>query len=513
MGTDSYWLQTTKPTDYPVLTGDVTVDVAVIGGGVAGLCAAWQIARAGRRVAVVEAGRIASATSGYTTAKVTALHTLVYADLAARRGPEAAGHYARAQTEALERVEQIADELGVDCEFERRPAYTYTCDDQQVETYRQEAKAAADAGLAADLTTETGLPFPVAAAVRVQNQAQFHPRKFMLALAADLTAHQGLIFENSHIVSGATGTPCRISTADGATVSADAVLVTTGWPIFDRPELLARLRPRRELVVAGPVAASADPDGMYITPEGSTRSVRTAPLDADRRLLIVTGEHYTAGSGGVEQRYQTLADWARPLGLDEVVYRWSAQDYSTSDAIPFIGRYPGRDRFYLATGFGGWGMTNALVAAQILAARVTDAAEPPWAALFDPRRFNPVKEAATIGGALSSTVRNYLGRPAGAGQAASLESLQAGQAAVLRVNGEEMAVYRDEHGALHAVGSRCSHLGCHVGFNDAERTWECPCHGSRFDIFGAVLQGPALKPLPRKDISDAEQSDAPPEQP
>lgn len=506
MGDESYWMQTAEQLDYPVLTEDRQVDVAVIGGGMAGLCAAWEVARTGRTVAVVEADRIATATSGHTTAKLTALHTLIYAELTKQRGAQTAEHYARAQSDALEHVERIIDELGLDCEFERRPAYTYTSDVRQADKYRDEAQAAADAGLATEFVTPEGLPFPTVAAVRLQEQAQFHPRRFLTGLAADLIARDGLIFEKSRVVAAESGPPCRLTTAEGVGITADAVLVTTGWPIFDRPELLLRLKPRRELVIAGPIDADADPGGMFISPDGGTRSVRTAPFDEGRRLLIVTGEQHQGGSGGIEQRYRVLSRWAGQFGLTDVVYRWSAQDYSTSDGVPFIGRYPGRDRFWLATGFGGWGMTNSVAAGLLLAAEATDGKRPEWGAAFEPNRFHPTSEVRSIGGIVGSTARSFLTRPEGAPTAGSPGELRPGQAAVLRIGGEDCAVYRDEQGALHAVGARCSHRGCHVGFNDVELSWECPCHGSRFDIFGAVLQGPALRPLARKNVDDADGS-------
>ena len=500
MGAESYWLQTTKPLDYPVLSEDRRVDVAVVGGGMAGLCAAWEVARTGRTVAVLEAGRVGSATSGHTTAKLSALHSLIYHDLRTSRGADTAARYARAQSEALEHIAEIIEDLGLDCEFERRTAYTYTTDASQVAHYRDEAVAASEAGLRADFVTPEGLPFPTAGAVRLPEQAQFHPTRFLQGLAADIMARGGLIFENTRIVSADSGSPCRLRTADGSAVTAESVLVTTGWPVFDRPELLARLRPRRELVVAGPVDADRDPGGMFVTPENKTRSVRSAPLDEGRRLLIVTGEQHTPGAGGIERRYRKLTEWAARFGLTDVVYRWSAQDYSTSDKVPFIGRYPGRDHFWLATGFGGWGMTNSVAAARVLAAGVTETPAPDWAEAFTPHRFHPVHEARSIAGVLGSTARNFLSRPSGAPTAHDPADVRPGQGAVLRLGGEECAVYRDEQGELHAVAARCSHLGCRVGFNEAERTWECPCHGSRFDVFGAVLQGPAVRPLQRKTV-------------
>lgn len=275
---DSYWLQTAPGgAPRPALAEDLDVDVAVIGAGAAGLSAAWELTRAGRSVAVLEAGRVAAGVTGYTSAKLTVLHTLVYDRLRRTRGPEGARLYARSQSEAIEHAAGIVAELGIDCDWETRDAYTYVRDPGRVDELRAEAVAAEEAGLPASFVTETGLPFSVAGAVKVTGQAQFHPVKYLLALAADLEARGGRIFEGTTVQGLDEGEPCRVRTEAGATVTARDVVVATHYPIFDRALLFARLSPRRELVVAGTVEADRDVDGMYITPEENTRSVRTAP--------------------------------------------------------------------------------------------------------------------------------------------------------------------------------------------------------------------------------------------
>ncbi|MFF7314498.1 FAD-dependent oxidoreductase [Streptomyces sp. NPDC008137] len=496
----SYWLQTAPDGRHPALAEDLDVDVAVIGAGIAGLCTAWELTRAGRSVAVLEAGRVAAGVTGHTTAKVTALHTLVYDKLRRTRGPEGARLYARSQSEAIERAAGIVEELGIDCEWESRSAYTYACDAGRVDELRAEARAAAEAGLPASFVTETGLPFPVAGAVRVTGQAQFHPRKYLLALASDLTGRGGRIHEDTAVLGLDEGEPCRLSTTTGATVRARDVVVATHYPIFDRALLFARLSPRRELVVAGTIPADRDPDGMFITPDEGIRSVRTAPYEGDRRLLVVTGEHFTPGTGDPRARFEHLTAWARDHFPDlDVTHRWATQDIDPTDTVPMVGPlHPGARHTYVATGFGGWGMSGGMMAGRLLTARITGE-ECEWRGLYDPRRLRPaVREAPSFLRTQAKVAGHFVGdrlRPV-----PPVEALPPGEGAVVRADGHRLAVYRDDDGSLHAVSARCTHLGCLVAFNGAERAWECPCHGSRFDTDGKVIQGPATKPLEQRDI-------------
>ena len=502
---ESYWIDSTSATSYAPLEEDLEVDVAVVGGGIAGVCTAWELARGGASVALLEADRIVTGTTGYTTAKLSSLHGLLYARLRRSFGAEATRQYAQSQQEAIEHVARVTAELRIDCDLERLPAFAYMERQDGVADVRAEVDAASEAGLLASLVTDLDLPFPVAAAVRVEDQAQFHPRKYLLALAEDLTRRGGRIHERTRVVGLHEGAPARLTCERGLTVTARDVVVATHYPVFDRALLFARLAARRELVVAATLPRGGEPSGMYITPEQNTRSVRTTPYRDGQRLLIVTGEAFTPGDGDVTERFAHLVGWTldRFPGA-EVAYRWAAQDNSTPDSVPYIGPlHVGARNVYVATGFGGWGMSNGVLAGLLLSAAIRGQA-PAYAGLYDPRRLNLVREGPKLASQQAHVARHFLGDRLRGSHVDSLDDITPGSGAVLRVDGEQRAVFRDSAGSLHALSARCTHLGCIVHFNDAESAWECPCHGSRFGVDGEVLEGPANRPLAPRPVEEAD---------
>ncbi|THA75611.1 FAD-dependent oxidoreductase [Streptomyces sp. A0642] len=499
---ESYWMATEPGTPRPALDSDTTADVVVIGGGMAGLSTAWELTAAGRKVTVLEADRIAAGVSGYTTAKLTAAHGLVYERLRRTRGQEGARQYARSQQEAVERVGAVAEELGIDCDFERRSALTYTTDPHRRAQFEAEAGAASEAGLEARFVTETDLPFPIAAGVQVTEQAQFHPRTYMLGLADAIVARGGSLYERTRVTGLSEGSPCRVRTENGVTVTAADVVVATHYPVFDRALLFARMSPRRELVVAAPLPAAEAPEHMYITSDMGKRSVRTAPLDGERRLLIVTGESFTPGTADSRERFLRLDGWMHEhFAVGSTAYRWAAQDNDVSDGVPLVGPFhPGSRHVYVATGFGGWGMSGGAMAGQLLSSALTGDG-PAWAGLYDPRRlWSTVREGTELLKQQAEVARHFIGDRLKSTHVDSVDDIAPGTGAVVRVDGRRCAVYRDEGGEVHAVSARCTHLGCLVAFNEAETTWECPCHGSRFAIDGEVVHGPAVRPLPPRSV-------------
>ncbi|MFI7241958.1 FAD-dependent oxidoreductase [Streptomyces qinglanensis] len=510
VGYESYWMLSAAGEVCPQLPSDsrIEVDAAVVGSGIAGLSVAWELARAGRSVAVLESDRLAAGVTGHTTAKLSALHGLTYSRLRADRGAEDARYYALSQQGAVDRLAAVAARLGVDCELERVPAHLYVESAEHVDEVRAEAEAAAEAGLAASFVTDTGLPFRVRAAVRVENQAQFHPRKYLLALADDIRLHGGLLFERTRVVALDEGEPCLLRAENGGEVLARDVVVATHYPVFDRALMFSRLQPRRELVISALLPEEEDPGGTYVSPERGSRSVRTAPypFGDGRRLLIVTGEQFapgTPGTGSVGARYERLAAWTyERFPSARLAHRWATQDNETTDRVPYIGRFhAGTRHTYVAAGFGGWGMSSGVLAGQLLAAHLTGEPLPPWARLYDPVRLRP-GEAPALLRLQSAVARRFVADRLRPSHVDSVDEILPGDGAIVRVRGRRCAVHRTAEGELRALSPRCPHLGCLVRFNDAETAWECPCHGSRFATDGSVLQGPATRPLDPRDLGE-----------
>lgn len=497
--TEPVWLSTTPRTSYPPLDGDATVDVAVVGGGITGLTAATKLSEEGARVAVVESGRIVEGVTGRTTAKLTAQHGLIYDRLRSEFGDTLARRYADANQEAIDAVGDRVEQYGIDCHFERTEAYTYTESTDKRREVAAEVDAAQTLGLPASYVDDTPLPFDVEAAVRLDDQARFHPRKYLLALAEAVVDAGNEIFERTKATDVETGDRNRVVT-DRGTVTADAVLVATHFPLLDRRLFFSRLYPHRSYVVTVR-ADDAPTEGMYYRAEEPGRSVRTRVAGRDD-LLIVSGEGHRTGHGNGSERYARLRRYAREqFDVEEIPYRWSTQDYSTPDRIPFVGRAgPTTSGVYVGTGFGGWGMSNGTAAGELLADLALGRSNP-FRTLYGPTRFS--------GSGVKTAVREnaHVATEYVKGWANGLRGSDAGtpvrgEARVVRRNGKPYGLYRDEDGELHVVSAICTHMDCVVNWNDAETSWDCPCHGSRFDVDGSVLDGPAVADLPSRTLGE-----------
>ena len=499
---ESLWIATTEDPGFPALDGPLDVDAAVIGAGVAGLTTALLLKNAGLRVAVIEASGVCLGATGHTTAKVTSQHGLIYSTLSSKFGADGARGYGEANQAALELIERLVGEHGIDCDFERRPSYVYTEQGSQVSQIEQEAEAARSAGLPAHYTEETELPWEVKGALRFDGQAQFHPRRYCLALARLIDGDGSAVFSQTRALDVEDGSPCVVKT-ERHDVSAAYVVLATQLPFLDRGGFFAKCHPEREYALAVTLEQPA-PKGMYISAEQPSRSIRQQPA-GEGELLVLAGDSHKPGANEDERRHHdALAQFAEErFQVRSFDYEWSTQDYIPVDQLPYIGKLRrGSERIFVATGFQKWGMTNGTAAAVLISDQILGR-DNPWSELFDPNRVKPIASSKEFLKENLSVARHFLADRIALRGSLKPEELGPGDGRVVSEGLRQVAVSRDEGGDLHAVSARCTHMGCILNWNAAERTWDCPCHGSRFAGDGQVVQGPATQPLQRVELPAA----------
>ena len=478
---DSIWQQDVSFPRRPTLPGDQRVQAAVIGGGMAGLLTAWTLQQRGVETLVLEAATVASGQTGRTTAKLTAQHGLRLAGLLASLGEEAARLYVRANQQAIEAFCALIEKRNIDCGLERCPSYLYSR--RESDPLRREARAAEALGVEAVFTTDTALPFSVRGAVCFPDQAQFHPLRFLRALTDELT-----IYERTKVLS-VNGKRVRTDHGD---VVADHIVFATHYPFLLRPGYyFLRMHQQRSYVLA--LQGAQKLDGMYL---GVDADAGWSMRNAEGLLLLGGGGHRTGENraGGQYRALRNAADQLWPGCVEKA--HWSAQDCMTLDHVPYIGRFSASTpHWYVATGFEKWGMTSSMVAARLLADCITGRRNP-YAALFSPQRFTPSASAAHFLSDGAHAVRD-LSRRVFSPPRAAVEALPPGHGGVVECDGEKLGVYKAPSGALFCVSVRCPHLGCQLEWNPDEKSWDCPCHGSRFDYTGRLLDNPAQEGLER----------------
>lgn len=490
----SYWIDSTHTAAFQPLDQTVTVDVAIVGGGIAGLTTALLLKQAGKTVAVLESEQIAQGASGHTTAKITTLHQLIYADLIKDLGEDKARLYAASNQAALGKIIHLIQAESIDCDFSHQDAYTFAESADQLGAIKDEVDAALRLGLPASFVQQTHLPFPIAGAIKFEHQAQFHVRKYLLHLAHKIVGDGSYVFEQTRVHTASEDDPCCVKTERGE-IQAQNVVVTTNLPILDQGLFFAKTFPMRSYIVGARISSERAPAGMFIGAGEGYRSIRTTPYE-DGQLLLIGGEGHKVGSrSDTELAYQALEEYGRQrFNIDTFDYRWSSQDVVSFDKLPYIGKLtPINHRIFVATGFSLWGMTNSMVAAMILTDTILGRPNP-WASLYDATRATPFLTRTSLEENLD-VGRHWLGDRITALQKSSLAEVGKGEGAILTVDGNQIAVYRDPEGKLEIVSATCSHLGCIVNWNSAEKSWDCPCHGARFTTAGKVVCGPAVHDL------------------
>lgn len=485
----SYWIATGPQVSFPQMEDGITVDVAIVGAGITGITAGYLLKQAGYKVALIDADKVMHGTTGQTTAKVTVQHSLIYDYLLKTFGEDKARTYAMANLAGLGMIAELAGANDIDCDFKRVPSFVFTRQEHMVPKLEKEAEAMRKIGLKATLSTDLPGEFGAVAAIRLEEQARFHPLKYLAPLVQAIPGDGSHVFERTMAYSIDDGKPCKVRTGKGI-LKAGKVLVCTNFPFYDPVFYFARCYQERSYAMAR-TASSAACDALVYEVDKPMFGYRWH--DGPGPVGIVSGEDNKTGQGGSTlKHYAGLGTWAEKiLGQKNVDYHWSTQDTYTLDQVPLIGRLkPGSKNILLATGYKGWGMTTGTMAA-ILLRDLALGESNKWASFFDPFTRVSLHQFKKLMVTGINVTEQYIKGYTPDLWPGSIEGMQPGEARVFKHLKDKIAVYKDEDGKVHAVSAVCTHLRCVVTWNDAERTWDCPCHGSRFNYDGVVLHGPA----------------------
>ena len=475
---ESVWGESCEFGKRQVLNKDIETDILIIGAGIAGILTAYMLKQNGRDVVLIDADKVAGGNTKNTTAKITSQHDLIYDKLISEFGEEKARQYAKANELAIKKYKEIIKERKIDCDFEEKSAYVYSLN--EIENIKKEIEAAKKVGINAEFVEKANLPFKIKGAIKFNNQAQFNPLKFLKDISKDLT-----IYENTR----ALEIKYKLVITNKGEITANNIVVATHYPIMNTPGYyFLKMHQERSYVIA--LENVDDIDGMYIDVDKDGYSFRMY-----KDLLLLGAIKQRTGENEIGGSYDALRRVAKDLyPKSKEKYIWSAQDCMTIDGIPYIGKYSDETpNIYVATGFNKWGMTSSMVSAMIISDMILGK-ENDFSEIFSPKRFDLSASINNVAKDISETAKNFIAQKISI-PSSTIEHIKNGHAGIVEYNGEKVGVYKNNEGKEFIVSTKCPHLGCQLHWNADELTWDCPCHGSRFDYEGRLIGGPATKDL------------------
>lgn len=490
--TSSFWRDTANLSNFKTLDSDIHTGIAVVGGGIAGILTAYTLAKEGKQVVLLEGRDMLSGTTGYTTAKLSAQHQLIYDDLINRYGQEHAKLYYQANMEGIAYIKQIADEHHIDCQLEEQDAFVYTQKKDKLDSFKKEAEAYKKLGIQGGFLEDLPINLDIEAAVQMEKQAQFHPVTFLDGVLKVLKDWGVTIYEHSPVTEVNTEKQAenvQLKTKDGQTVTCDQAVLATHYPVLDPDKFYTQMKPE----ISYALALKTDkehPDGMYINEDLPKRTFRKMQANGENYLLV-GGQNHSIGDDFSElERYKDLHEFATDtFGETVVVDRWSSHDLITKDCVPFVGQVdPDYQQIFTLTGFSKWGLANAAVGSKIIADLILKR-DNRYEKIFAPHRSIPDIQ---ITEPQADKTDNHVSQ---LNLSKDPEDLKVNEATIIEKDDKKIGVYKDQDEKLHSLDITCTHLGCALNWNNGDRTWDCPCHGSRFKATGEVIEGPALKNL------------------
>lgn len=498
----SYWVESTKQTNFPSLAKDISTDVLIIGGGITGILTTYMLSNSNLNITIVEADKMAMGVTANTTAKITSQHGLLYDYLLNSFDFETAKGYLDSNEEAIKLVSEIIEKEKIDCDFSYQDSYVYTCQKSNVQKIVDEVSAVTSLGLKAEYVTECPLPFNIAAGIKFPNQAQFHPRKYLLNLLSVLETKNINLFENSKVIDIKHVNNMYEVYTNEYKITTKYLVMASHYPIKNFPGMYF-IKMYQDSSYAIGVELSQDVfDGMYISCDFPSYSFRNAIQSNAKKLLIVGGSGHKTGdsSCNIEDSYINLENYIKSIyPKAKVKYKWMTEDCVSLDKIPYIGEFSNfLPNMYVATGYKKWGMTTSHVAAKIISDKILNI-ENPYEKIYTATRLKPIKNSKEFGNMLKqsaySLAINKLTPPI-----ISYSELTNDSGGVVNYNGKKLGIYKDKDGKKFAVLPYCKHLGCELSWNNLEKTWDCPCHGSRYDYTGKIITEPTTESLDTIDI-------------
>lgn len=499
---NSYWIDVTKEDSphFAPLSTDISVDVCIIGGGITGISTAYLLAKSGLKVCILEKDNIAQHATGNTTAKITSQHDLFYHYLINTYSLDFAKGYLQANEQAIKNIKQIIDKEHIDCDFEQQDSYVFTDLEEEVAKIKNEVAAVTSLGFPAELVNTIPLPIKCLCGIKFPNQAQFNPLKYVYGLCHSILKHHGEIFENSKVYDVKKEKDGYTTYTKNNTVTSKYVVLATHYPIINAPGFYFLKMYQEASYLIGVETDAELFSGMYINTKSPVMSFRTVPYK-DKRLLLVGGSNHKVGTKeDISHSYECLEKLAKNLYPDsKVLYRWQTQDCISLDKIPYIGPFSNMmPNVYVATGFKKWGMTSSNVAATIISNSILGKPNE-YANIFLSTRFNPIKNGTEFTNMLKQTTQSLVIDKFTIPEE-TLNSINKNEGKIIELEHTKIGVYRDEKGKFYALKPICSHLGCELSWNALEKTWDCPCHGSRFSYTGKSLYDPSIKDIELLDL-------------
>lgn len=491
----SYWILTSKNKEFNKLENDIETDCLIVGGGIAGLTVAYLLAKENKKVVILEASQIGYGASGRNTGKVTSQHGLIYNEIKKEYSLEKARLYYEANQEGLSLVNKIIEGNDINCNFKLVPAYVYTQDNKYIKDIEDEYETCSELNIPCKLKDQIeGLPFEIKKAISFDKQGQFNPKKYVDELSKideDLGVH---IYENTPVVDVKVGDICEVICANNYKVRAKNLILASSNAWYDGLMLyFSKEEASRSYLLSAKLNEQIS-EGNYINVEEPTRTFRTYKDDKGEDYLIVGGQdHKTGKCNNEKETYEIIKKFAEDtFDVKEIEANWSTQDYVSFDNIPYIGRINKKqNNVYIITGTSKWGLSNTSVGATIIKDLITKN-QSKYEELYNPSRLKSYMNVKYLENGLE-VAYDYIKGKFSKGSKELPKNKDEGK--VVNIDGKNYGAYRDEKGELFIVDITCTHLGCELRFNSGEKSWDCPCHGSRFSYKGEILNGPALKPL------------------